>query len=86
VANDRGANDYFGYSVAISGNSIIAGAYLEDEDVYGTTTVLSAGSAYLFNKDAGGANNWGQEQKIVMDDVPAVKSMAIRYPLMETMQ
>ena len=73
VANDRGANDYFGYSVAISGNSIIAGAYLEDEDVYGTTTVLSAGSAYLFNKDAGGANNWGQEQKIVMDDVPAAQ-------------
>ena len=41
-AENAGANDYFGASIAISGDYIIVGAYLED------TVSTDAGSAYLF--------------------------------------
>ncbi|MBK7148920.1 MAG: FG-GAP repeat protein [Bacteroidetes bacterium] len=41
-------NDYFGYSVAISGDYAIVGAYQEDEDAAGGATALDAGSAYIF--------------------------------------
>ncbi|MEQ8623451.1 MAG: T9SS type A sorting domain-containing protein [Vicingaceae bacterium] len=50
VASDREANDYFGYAVAISGDYVIVGARLEDEDTTGSNTRNSAGSAYIFNK------------------------------------
>jgi hypothetical protein len=65
VASDRAANDNFGWSVAISGDYAIVGAYLEDHDASGGSTMSSAGSAYIFAKDQGGINNWGQVQKIV---------------------
>ena len=42
------SGDYFGYSVAISGNSAIVGAYRED-DAGGT----SSGKAYIFNVTTG---------------------------------
>lgn len=37
VASDRGAGDWFGFSVAISGDYAIVGAYNEDEDVSGVS-------------------------------------------------
>ena len=40
--------DYFGWSVAISGNYAIVGAYLEDEPVG-----LYSGKAYIFNVTSG---------------------------------
>ncbi len=48
VASDRGIGDSFGYSVSISGDYAIAGAYFEDEDASGLNTLGSAGSAYVF--------------------------------------
>jgi len=42
------ANDYFGYSVAISGNYCIVGAHLEDEP-----SRSSSGKAYIFNVATG---------------------------------
>jgi hypothetical protein len=48
VANDRQVEDGFGYSVAISGNCAIVGAYWEDHDVNDTNYVGNAGSAYIF--------------------------------------
>jgi len=47
-AFDTSASDYFGYSVAISGNYAIVGAYLED-DSGGT----SSGKAYIYNVTTG---------------------------------
>lgn len=49
VAPDRASQDNFGYRVAISGNSILSTAYLEDEDVSGNTTLSNAGSIYSFS-------------------------------------
>ena len=52
-----GARDEFGTSVAVSGNSVLAGAPLSD------TTASDAGAAYIFDKDGGGTDNWGQTQQ-----------------------
>jgi len=48
VSADRTAADQFGQSVAISGGTVLAGAWLEDENVWGGNTLNSAGSAYIF--------------------------------------
>ena len=48
VASDRGGGDLFGYSVAISGDYAIAGAYNEDENQVGGNNLANAGSSYIF--------------------------------------
>jgi hypothetical protein len=68
VASDRATGDLFGRSVAIAGDYIVVGAYVEDQDASGGTTLSAAGSAYVFQKDTGGTDNWGQLQKIVASD------------------
>ncbi|TAL57710.1 MAG: T9SS type A sorting domain-containing protein [Bacteroidetes bacterium] len=65
VASDRAASDNFGRSVSISGDYAIVGAELEDEDAAGSNTILSSGSAYIFERVAG---VWTQAQKIVASD------------------
>ena len=66
VASDRAAIDQFGLSVSISGDYAIVGAYTEDEDATGGNTMISSGSAYLFERD--GSGNWNQVQKVVASD------------------
>jgi hypothetical protein len=61
----RATNDVFGASVSINGSYAIAGAQGESEDASETNTLSRAGGAYIFRKDQGGSDNWGQEQKIV---------------------
>jgi len=65
AASDRAAGDYFGYSVAISGDYAIVGAYRENEDTGGGNTLSRAGSAYILYNNAG---TWEQMQKIVASD------------------
>jgi len=65
VASDRAASDYFGYSVSISGDYAIVGAYYEDEDTSGANTLTNAGSAYIFMRSG---TSWSQQQKIVASD------------------
>lgn len=50
----------FGWSVAISGGTVVVGAYYD-----GT---YSPGSAYIFGRNQGGADNWGEVQKIAGQD------------------
>jgi phosphopantetheinyl transferase len=66
VASDRDVDDYFGFSVSISGNYAIVGAYWEEEDAEGGNTLVYAGSAYIFERD--GSGNWNEVQKIVASD------------------
>jgi hypothetical protein len=61
-ATDYAATDWFGASVAVSGDTVIVGCQLDDDGGSGS------GSAYLFYRNEGGANNWGQKKKIVADD------------------
>lgn len=65
VASDRGAYDYFGWSVSVSGKFAVIGAYFESQDASGGNTLNSAGSAYIFENTAG---TWSQTQKIVASD------------------
>jgi len=66
VASDRAVEDYFGYSVCISGTYAIVGSLIEDEDAGGGNTLNEAGSAYIFERD--GSGNWNEVQKIVASD------------------
>ncbi len=53
TANDAGAFEYFGYSVSISGDYAVVGAYWKN------AVFSNAGAAYIFYKDQDGVNNWG---------------------------
>lgn len=59
TAADTAEGDYFGSSVAISGDTVVVGAYGDDD--HG----LQSGSAYLFQRDHGGPQFWGLVAKIV---------------------
>ena len=59
TASDAANGDTFGYSVAISGNVIIVGAWLNSAGAPG------AGAAYVFRSDGGA---WNEEAKLVASD------------------
>lgn len=58
-ANDAAQNDYFGYSVSISGDKAIIGSLYDD------VNVSNSGSAYIFEYRS---DNWTQAYKISADD------------------
>ncbi|MCO5213329.1 MAG: hypothetical protein M9936_26805, partial [Caldilinea sp.] len=50
-ASNAGANDYFGSAVAISGNTVVVGAYSEDSSIAGgesNNSATDAGAVYVF--------------------------------------
>ncbi|MBN2474704.1 MAG: hypothetical protein JXB62_08850, partial [Pirellulales bacterium] len=59
TASDATGSDYFGHSVAISGDTAIVGAYGNDDAGSGS------GSAYVFQFDGSG---WTEEQKLAASD------------------
>lgn len=59
----RGEDDYFGRSVAISGDIAVVGAYQEDQDNNENNQLDDSGSAYIFKKDAG-SEHWSLVKKI----------------------
>ena len=62
TASDPAARDYFGCSVAISGDTVVVGAYGDDDAGY------LSGSAYIFSRNSGGANKWGEVKKLTASD------------------
>lgn len=68
VASDRAIDDQFGFSVSISGDYAIVGSIYDDEDENGINTLANAGSVYIFKKDEGGTDNWGEIKKLVASD------------------
>ena len=60
IASDAQWDDLFGLSVALSGATALVGAPQEGG---------ISGSAYVFQRDAGGVNNWGETKKLVASDV-----------------
>jgi hypothetical protein len=64
VASDKAANDYFGFSVSLSGDRALVGAFYSDPG--GTT---DAGAAYVFTRASNGT--WTQEAKLVASDKAA---------------
>ena len=62
IASDAANRDYFGTSVSISGETIVVGANFED----GSGT--DRGAAYVFMRNQGGSNNWGEVKKLTASD------------------
>lgn len=62
TASDGFSLDFYGYSVDVEGDHIIVGAY-QDDDNGG-----SSGSAYIYNRNNGGADNWGEVKKLIASD------------------
>ena len=60
TASDGEAGDWFGYSVAVDGDSVVVGAYGDDDNG------SASGSAYLFAKDSLG--KWSQQTKLTAAD------------------
>ena len=65
TASDAAATDYFGIAVAVSGDTAVVGAHLDDD------AGSSSGSAYIFGRNEGGTDNWGQVAKITASDPAA---------------
>jgi len=59
VANDGAANDYFGNSVALDGDTAVIGAYYDDDNG------SKSGSVYVFVRSG---TTWTQQQKLVAND------------------
>jgi len=58
--------DGFGNSVAISGDTVIV-----SDPASSPLGITFAGAAYVFERDAGGANNWGLVAKLTASDAAA---------------
>ncbi len=63
--SDPEANDLFGQGVAIDGDVAVVGAFGDDDDGD------ASGSAYVFERHQGGADNWGQVKKLTASDAAA---------------
>jgi hypothetical protein len=63
TASDGQAFDEFGHSVGISADTVVVGAHLDD--LPGLST---AGAVYVFERDAGGPDAWGEVSRIVASD------------------
>ena len=61
-SSDIEANDYFGISVAIDGDTMVAGAYAEDAGAGNT------GAAYVFTRSG---TTWSQQAKLTASDAQA---------------
>ncbi len=55
VASDGQSGDTFGSAVAISNDTVVVGANDEDS---------TNGAAYVFTRNSGGTNNWGEVKKL----------------------
>ena len=60
TASDAATFDEFGFSVSVSGDMALVGAPVIVE--------LGSGAAYVFERNQGGADNWGEAQKLTASD------------------
>jgi len=65
-AGKRDENDFFGWSVSISGDYAFVGASQDNDDNSETNALTSAGSVYIFKRNA--SKEWIFTQKIVASD------------------
>ena len=62
TSSDIQSGDAFGSGLAISGDTVVVGAYAAD------TSGQDAGAAYVFERHYGGADNWGEAKKLTASD------------------
>jgi len=61
LAEDGAPNDFFGFNVALSGDTAVIGATKVDDDIRG----VDVGAAYVFTHSG---NSWHQQAKLTADD------------------
>jgi hypothetical protein len=61
TASDGAAVDLFGYSVALSGDTVLVGARFDDDDIDGD----NSGSVYVFTRNG---TTWSQQAKLTASD------------------
>ena len=66
--SDGSANDLFGYSVSVSRDTVIVGAYRDDNNGD------NSGSAYIFTRTG---TDWSQQAKIKPSDVAAIDNFGV---------
>jgi len=76
TAEDAAANDWFGDSVALSGDTVLVGAYAKN-----SAAGLHSGAAYIFERNAGGAEKWGQVRKLIAGDPAAEDRLGVSVAL-----
>lgn len=62
ITYDQQVAHYFGVVLSLSGDTLAVGTYGDNEMAPG------AGAAYIFERDAGGPDNWGNVKKIFASD------------------
>lgn len=70
TASDGVQDDNLGFAVSVDGDTAIIGAYGDDG---------FQGSAYIFQRNNGGADNWGQVKRSSPQTPQRVKSLAARW-------
>ncbi|HOX01951.1 MAG TPA: Ig-like domain-containing protein [Candidatus Paceibacterota bacterium] len=65
VPADGLAGDYFGWALSLSGDGLLVGAPLANAPATGS------GAVYVFSRNQGGPNAWGQVQKLTPADTAA---------------
>jgi hypothetical protein len=73
TASDGVANDALGTSVRISGDAVVVGAPVLDPRRPGQLPAgtIGPGAAYVFERNQGGGDNWGETQKLTASDAAA---------------
>lgn len=66
VSSDRTANDYFGFSISISGSQLVVGSPFQCRDANGQNFMANPGAVYIFSDTGNG--NWVETQKLVQND------------------
>lgn len=72
MPSDKNTNSYFGHSVAISGDTVVIGKYLD------STIAYQAGSAYVFVRNPT-TGVWTEQQKLVASDALTSSSSQFGY-------
>ncbi len=67
AGSDSAANDWFGYSVAVDGDTIVVGAYQHDLTDDDNNILADAGAAYVFTKDPL-TGVWSEPVKLIASD------------------
>ncbi|MBC7776877.1 MAG: HYR domain-containing protein [Phycisphaerae bacterium] len=70
-ASNPNSADNFGTSVALQGDRLVAGAHLDDQ------SGNNAGAAYVFYRNLGGADQWGQAAKLLATTGAADDNMGV---------
>jgi len=61
-ASDKQSHDWFGFSLSAAGQTLAVGAPYED------TTAGNSGAVYIYERHAGGVDNFGQTARIKASD------------------